>query len=129
MTKEEIKSLFSAPDKDGVYRRFMVDGRYVQSRRSKACIGIWCYANLFAEQYNLHGLFLGMIISELQEAIDNGITTSKEKIDVEMVKFIQRLRDCIDQYRPKDTPMRMKDLDDVQSELTTFNYSNLYYFG
>lgn len=128
MTKEEIKSLLWAPDKDGVYRRFMVDGRYVQFLRSKACIGIWCYANLFAEQYNLHGLCSGMIISELQEAIDNGITTSKEKIDVEMVKFIQRLRDCIDQYWLKHIPMRIKDLDNVWSELTTFNYSNLYYF-
>ena len=69
-----------------------------------------------------------MIISELQEAIDNGITATKEEIDVEMVKFTQRLRDCIDQYGLKDTPTRMKELDDVKSELTTFNYSNLYYF-
>lgn len=69
-----------------------------------------------------------MIISELQEAIDNGITATKEEIDVEMVKFTQRLRDCIDQYGLKDTPKRMKELDDVKSELTTFNYSNLYYF-
>lgn len=120
--------LFSVPDKDGVYRRFMVDSRYVQFLRSKTCIGIWCYANLFAEQYNLHGLFSGMIISELQEAIDNGITTTKEEIDVEMVKFTQRLRDCIERYGLKDTPMRMKELDNVKSELTTFNYSNLYYF-
>lgn len=120
--------LFSVPDKDGIYRRFMVDGRYVQFLRSKTCIGIWCYANLFAEQYYLHGLFSGMIISELQEAIDNGITTTKEEIDLEMVKFTQRLRNCIERYGLKDTPMRMKELDDVKSELTTFNYSNLYYF-
>ena len=56
-----------------------------------------------------------------------GITT-KEEIDLEMVKFTQRLRDCIERYGLKDTPMRMKELDDVKSELTTFNYSNLYYF-
>lgn len=120
--------LFSVPDNDGAYRRFMVDGRYVQFLRDKTCIGIWCYANQFAEQYNLHGLFSGMIISELQEAIDNGITTTKEEIDSEIVKFTQRLRDCIDQYGLKDTPTRMKELDDVKSELTTFNYNNLYYF-
>ena len=119
--------LFSVPDSDGQYRRFMVDGRYVQFLREKTCIGIWCYANQFAEQYHLHGLFSGMIISELQEAIDNGITATQEEIDKEMVKFTQRLRDCIDQYGLKDTPMRMKELDDVKSELTIFNYSNLYY--
>ena len=120
--------LFSVPDKDGVYRRFMVDGRYVQFLRDKTCIGIWCYANLFAEQYNLHGLFSGMIISELQEAIDNGITTIKEEIDLEMVKFTQRLKDCIERYELQEIPQRMRALDDVQSQLTTFNYSNLYYF-
>ncbi len=121
--------LFPVPDKDGSYRRFMVDGRYIQFLRDKTCIGIWCYANLFAEQYNLHGLFSGMIISELQEAFDNGITTTKEEIDVEMGKSSQRLRDSIEQrYGLEDTPTRMKELDDVKSELTTFNYSNLYYF-
>ena len=120
--------LFSVPDRDGVYRRFIADGRYVQFLRDKTCIGIWCYANLFAEQYNLHGLFSGMIISEVHEAVDNGINATKEEIDEEMVKFTQRLKDCIDQYGLKDTPMRMKELDDVKSELTIFNYSNLYYF-
>ena len=120
--------LFSVPDKDGVYRRFMVDGRYVQFLRDKTCIGIWCYANLFAEQYNLHGLFSGMIISELQEAIDYGITATKEEIDVEMVKFTQRLKDCIERYELQEIPQRMSALDDVQSQLTTFNYSNLYYY-
>lgn len=59
---------------------------------------------------------------------DNGITTTKDEIDVEMVKFSQRLRGCIDQYGLKDIPMRMKELYDVKSELTTFNYSNLYHF-
>ena len=35
--------LFPVPDKDGSYRRFMVDGRYIQFLRDKTCIGIWCY--------------------------------------------------------------------------------------
>lgn len=120
--------LFSVPDNDGVYRRFMVDGRHVQFLRDKTCIGIWCYANQFAERYRLHGLFSGMIISELQEAIDNGITATQEEIDEVMVQFTQCLRDCIDQYGLKETPMRMKELDDVKSELTIFNYNNLFYF-
>lgn len=32
-----------------------------------------------------------MNISELQEVIDNGITTAKEEIDMEIVKFSLRL--------------------------------------
>lgn len=69
-----------------------------------------------------------MIVSEMHEAINEHITTTQEKIDREMLKFTSRLRDCILKYGLKDTPMRMKVLDDVKSELTQFNYSNLYYF-
>ena len=41
--------LFSKPDKNGDYRRFLIADRHVQFLRDKTCIGIWCYANKFAE--------------------------------------------------------------------------------
>ena len=69
-----------------------------------------------------------MIISELHEAIDYHIAATKEEIDHEMVKFASRLRDCISQYALKDISAKMKELDDVKSELTMFNYNNLYFF-
>lgn len=120
--------LFSKPEKNGEYRRFLITDRHVQFLRDKLCIGIWCYANKFAEKYRLHGLFSGMIISEMQEAIDLGVPASKEEIDREMEKFTIRLNNCMNTYGLKQTPLRMKDLDDVQSALTKFNYSNLYYY-
>lgn len=120
--------LFSKPDKNGDYRRFLITDRYVQFLRDKTCIGIWCYANKFAEKYKLHGLFSGMIISELQEAIDLGVPATKDEIDKEMEKFTIRLKDCIETYGLEQTPLRMKALDDVQSELTKFNYGNLFYY-
>ena len=120
--------LFSKPDKNGDYRRFLITDRHVQFLRDKACIGIWCYANKFAEKYNLHGLFSGMIISELHEAIDLGVPATKDEIDKEMEKFTIRLRDCMEKFGLEQTPLRMKELDDVQSALTKFNYGNLYYY-
>lgn len=120
--------LFSKPEKNGNYKRFMITDKHVQFLRSKTCIGIWCHANLFAERYGLHGLFSGMIISELQEAIDYNIDVTKDMIDKEMEKFTIRLKECIENYRLEQTPMRMKELDDVQSELTKFNYDNLFYY-
>ena len=120
--------LFSKPDKKGEYKRFLITDRHVQFLRDKTCIGIWCYANKFAEKYGLHGLFSGMIISELQEAIDLGIRATKDEIDTEMEKFTIRLKDCMETYGVEQTPIRMKELDDVQSPLTTFNYGNLYYY-
>lgn len=120
--------LFSKPDKNGDYRRFLITDRHVQFLRNKTCIGIWCYANKFAEKYKLHGLFSGMIISELQETIDLGVPATKDEIDTEMEKFTIRLKDCIETYGLKRTPLRMKELDDIQSALTKFNYGNLHYY-
>lgn len=110
------------------FERLIVNSGHVQFLRDKTCIGIWCHANKFAGDYKLHGLFSGMIISELYEAEELNVTTTKEEIDQEMIKFTTRLRDCLQQYNLKDIPPRMKELDDVKSELTLFNYSNLYYF-
>lgn len=121
--------LLSIPDKKGQYRRHLVDSRHVQFLRRKPCIGIWCYANEFAKQYGLQGLFSGMIISELHEAEENNIPATKEEIDTEMEKFVARLKFCIETYGLHDVPARMLELDDVHSPLTEFNYNNLYYYG
>lgn len=120
--------LFSKPNKNGEYERFLITDRHVQFLRDKTCIGIWCHANMFAERYGLHGLFSGMIISELQEAVDYNIPATKEEIDAEMEKFARRLSECIERFGLAETSIRMRGLDDVKSELTTFNYNNLYYY-
>ena len=99
--------LFSTPNKKGKYVRLLIDSDYVQFLRNKACIGIWCYANEFARQYGLQGLFSGMIISELHEAEENNIPATKEEIDTEMEKFVDRLKFCIETYELHDVPARM----------------------
>lgn len=120
--------LFSKPNRRGVIERRMVDHRHVMFLRGKTCIGIWCFANKFADKYKLHGLFSGMIISELQEAIENKIPATKEEIDAEMEKFTLRLKYCIENYPLDEVPQRMLELDDTKSELTRFNYGNLVYY-
>ena len=77
----------------------------------------------------MQGLFSGMIISELHEAEENNIPATKEEIDTEMEKFVDRLKFCIETYELHDVPARMLELDDVHSPLTEFNYKNLYYYG
>lgn len=120
--------LFSKPNRNGRYERFLITDRHVQFLREKTCIGIWCHADLFAEKYSLHGLFSGMIISEKQEAEDLNIRTTKEEISIEMSKFVYRLKSCINKYDLQEIPIMMSKLDDVKSELTKFNYSRLYYY-
>lgn len=121
--------LFSTPDKKGRYERHIISSKLVDFLRGKTCIGIWCHANEFAEKYGLHGLFSGMIVSEPWEAEAEHISTTEEEIRIETEKFARRLRYCIDTYGLEETPMRMRELDDVKSELTNFNYGNLFFYG
>ena len=69
-----------------------------------------------------------MIISEVQEAVDNQIEASKEEVDHEMELFTQRLKYCIEHYELKDVPSKMLELDNKHSQLTKFNYSRLFYY-
>ncbi|MBP5500752.1 MAG: hypothetical protein J6Y05_08645 [Bacteroidales bacterium] len=69
-----------------------------------------------------------MIISELHEAIEYNIPATKEEIDAVMEKFAFRLKYCIENFALEEVPQRMLEMDDVKSELTRFNYRNLFYF-
>ena len=91
-------------------------------------IGIFCNADLFAKAEGLHGLFTGMIISEMSEAVQYGIETSEEELTLENVKFMKRLRQLFDEScLLHEIPDRMLALDDIHSELTKFNYAKLFY--
>ena len=120
--------LFSTPNRKGVFLRLLIDDSHTQFLRGKTCIGIWCHADEYATRHGLHGLFSGMIISELQEAIEYNIAATKEEIDAEMEKFALRLKYCIENYALEEVPQRMLEMDDVKSELTRFNYGNLVYY-
>lgn len=91
-------------------------------------VAVFCHADKFAEHEHLHGLFTGMIISEMSEAVAEGIETTEEEIERENLKFVSRLRFLLDEKIPLcEIPMRMLALDDIHSPLTKFNYQRIYY--
>ena len=91
-------------------------------------VAVWCNANQFARAEGLHGLFSGMIVSELSEAQLYKIETTQEELDSENVKLARRLRTLLDERIPlNEIPKRMLAMDDVHSPLTTFNYRNFHY--
>lgn len=91
-------------------------------------VAVFCHADKFAESERLHGLFTGMLISEMSEAITEDIETTGEEIDRENLKFVIRLRSLLDEEVPlHEIPQCMLALDDVHSPLTTFNYQHIYY--
>ena len=91
-------------------------------------VAVWCNADLFARAEGLHGLFSGMIVSELSEAQLYKIETTQEELDSENVKLARRLRTLLDERIPlSEIPKRLLAMDNVHSPLTTFNYKNFYY--
>lgn len=92
-------------------------------------VAVWCNADQFARAEGLHGLFTGMIVSELSEALLYQVETTQEELDRENVKLAIRLRTLFDERIPlNEIPKRMLAMDDVHSPLTTFNYKNFFYF-
>ena len=91
-------------------------------------VAVWCNAGQFARAEGLHGLFTGMIVSELSEALLYQVETTQEELDRENVILAMRLKSLLDARIPlSEIPKRMLAMDDVHSPLTTFNYRNFHY--
>ena len=102
--------------------------RYHLHNHGSNIVAVWCNADQFARAEGLHGLFSGMIVSELSESLLYQVETTQEELDRENVKLAMRLRSLLDARIPlSEIPKRMLAMDDVHSSLTTFNYKNFYY--
>lgn len=125
------KGLFSRESEDdGLFDRLLIghSHAYYLRRHGGNTVGVWCNADLFARKEGLHGLFSGMIITEMEEAAAYGVETTRAELDVESVKLARRLRQLMDEEVPlSDIPARLLLMDDAHSKLTTFNYRNFYY--
>ena len=97
-------------------------------RHGANLVAVFCHANMFAASNGLHGLFSGMIITEMEEAVEYDISTSEEELERENVKLFQRLRLFLDKGALlSDIPKLILDMDDMHTPLTEFNYKSFYY--
>lgn len=121
---------FRHDDSKEVFDRIIVGHphAYHLRRHGGNIVAVWCNADRFARAEGVHGLFTGMIVSELSEALLYEVETTQEELDRENVKLAQRLRTLLDEGLPlSEIPKRMLALDDVRSPLTRFNYMNFHY--
>ena len=101
---------------------------YYLRKHCGGIIGIWCHAMEFAKKEGLHGLFSGMIISEMSEAEEYGVVTHKDSMDKTNRLMFTQLRRLLDNSTPlHEIPERLKALDTTQSDLSRFNYERFYY--
>ena len=121
---------FRHDDSKEIFDRIIVGHphAYHLRRHGGNIVAVWCNADRFARAEGVHGLFTGMIVSELSEALLYEVETTQEELDRENVKLAQRLRTLLDEGLPlSEIPKRMLALDDVRSPLTRFNYMNFHY--
>lgn len=121
--------LFSREKDEAEFNRIIVGHPHSFYLRGRSnIVAIWCNADLFARKEGLHGLFSGMIISEMKEAEEYKISTSEEELEREIPLFVGRLRKLLDDGMPLwEIPDAMMDSGFERSELNEFNYSRLYY--
>lgn len=138
-TRERVMLLGHGSDKGLFFRRddtknefdkVIVGHRnnFMLRRHDGNIIGIWCHANLFAQAEGLHGLFSGMMISEVSEAEEYGIVATHEEILASNKVMFGKLRRLLDDHVPlHEIPARMRALDDGHTPLSEFNYGNFHY--
>ena len=89
-------------------------------------VGIWCYASSYAYKHDLKGFFSGMFISELPEAIVNGVDASAQEIDDDAWNFAIRFGLLLRGGSTlEEAAGVLMDSCYMDSDLTFFNYSRL----
>jgi len=77
-----------APKSYGTYMIHQSNANIIQA---KNVIGVMCYGAEFAERVGLHGLFTSMFISNINEAVDYGVSTTKNEINSENMTVLQTI--------------------------------------
>lgn len=70
--------------------------------KDKLLVAVWCHANLFIEKHKLSGLYSGMFISEVDEAMMCGIKTTQEVVDESNNVFSETFGNAISYTPQKD---------------------------
>lgn len=127
--------LYSRHDHTQRFDKYLISSRNVQHLRGKKLFGMWCYANKFAQEYKLNGLFSGMIISEQTEAEwVLGLRVSKETIENCNRKLIKILNVYLKTHDFSEIPdlmlkhKRENETDD-ERKINDFNFKSWYYYG
>ena len=61
-------------------RSYVIDKDTVDLLQDKECIFIWCHADQFVKEHNLKGLYSGMFVSEVVEALMYKLKNDEKQI-------------------------------------------------
>jgi len=90
--------------------------------------GMFCYANKYAIANHLKGLWSGMIISEVSEAMFMKVKTDQQEVTEENWNLSRAVRKCLENYPLAEIPQALKTMKRRHSPLCDFNYNSWYYY-
>lgn len=110
--------------------KLIINSDHVQMlREKKNGVFIWCNANVFIEKYEiLNSFYSGMIVSEMQEAVDwSLIFSSVKQIDDSNDKFAKIVSTCL---KGNSDPLLIKNkflkLFKPENSIEEFNRNNIF---
>lgn len=87
------------------FNKYVVDQDwiYLLERDHIELVFIWCNADVFVKKYNLKPkLYTGMIISKMEEAVDNSVRCTGKDIEFSNIFFAAGISEAIDSENPID---------------------------
>lgn len=79
---------------------FSIEETHASLLRGKLCIFIWCNADEYVKQHQLKGLYTGMFISEVAEALTFKVHAEQEEVDASNSSFSHILGELLTAEEP-----------------------------
>ena len=89
-------------------RSYVIDKDTVNLLENKECIFIWCHADQFVKEHNLKGLYSGMFVSEVVEALMYKLKNDKKLITDSNNGFAFMLGSVIDKMPLREAYKQVK---------------------
>ena len=102
----------------------LIDSTFVFVLREKQCTFIWCNADEFVRKYKLKGMYTGMVISELEEAINYCVRPEDDEIECSNTMFATAVKEALKHIDPV---FKFKQMYEGEGEVFEFNRERFYY--
>jgi len=108
-------------------RSYVIDEDTVDLLQYKKCIFIWCHADQFVKQNSLKGLYSGMFVSEVTEALIYKLKGDKKLVTESNNTFAFMLGSVINQPLPEIYKQIKKDYGWLaeRNEIAKYNHERL----
>jgi len=110
------------------YRDYVLGSSYVDILKTKPIVAVWCNADQFILQHDLHGFYTGMVISELCEANYCNVNKCDQKdLNESNELFTLALKEAIKIQSPQSVNVFKEIYNNPKNSIMVYNRQRIYY--